>query len=69
MLADMSGLKVVAMDNSLYVTSKDNARDLIAEQEMLRLQRQEEEKAKADKPADKPAQPDPTKPKATDGKR
>jgi hypothetical protein len=51
MLADMAGLKVVALDNVLYVTDKENVRVLLEEQEKLRLQRQPEKK-KEDKPAE-----------------
>ena len=61
MLADMAGLKVVALEDVLYVTDKENARTLTEEQEKLRLQRPPE-KNKADKPAadakDKPSAPD-----------
>jgi hypothetical protein len=53
MLADMAGLKVVPLENALYVTDKENARTLMEEQEKLRLQRQPEKK-KADKPAADP---------------
>jgi hypothetical protein len=49
MLADMAGLKVVPLDNVLYVTSKDNARLLMEEQEKLRMQRRAEKKEKEDK--------------------
>jgi hypothetical protein len=44
MLADMAGLKVVSLENVLYVTDKENARTLMEEQEKLRLQRQPEKK-------------------------
>ena len=47
MLADMAGLKVVAQENVLYVTDKENARTLMEEQEKLRLQRQPEKPKKA----------------------
>jgi hypothetical protein len=63
MLADMAGLKVVPLDNVLYVTDKENVRVLMEEQEKLRLQRPAQKK-KADKPAgdkDKPAPPDKSK--------
>jgi len=53
MLADMAGLKVVSMDNVLYVTSKDNARALMEEQEKLRLQRLHDNKPQTPKPKGK----------------
>ncbi len=49
-LADMAGLKVVPLENVLYVTDKENARTLTEEQEKLRLQRPPD-KQKADRPA------------------
>jgi hypothetical protein len=49
LLADMAGLKMVPLDNVLYVTSKDNALVLLEEQETLRLQRQGEKKERMDK--------------------
>jgi hypothetical protein len=64
MLADMAGLKVVKLDNALYVTSKDNARALMEEQEKQNLEkerelkektREDKEKAKAKKLDEKPA--------------
>ncbi len=55
MLADMAGLKVVPLDNVLYVTNKDNARQLMEEQEKLRLQRQAEKKEQADKATEEKA--------------
>ncbi len=48
-LADMAGLKMVTLDNVLYVTSKENALVLIEEQEALRLQRQQDKKEQMDK--------------------
>lgn len=36
LLADMAGLKMVALDNVLYVTSKENAKCLMAERQALR---------------------------------
>jgi hypothetical protein len=39
LLADMVGLKVIVMDNVLYVTSKDNALELEAEHEKRKQQR------------------------------
>jgi hypothetical protein len=38
LLADMAGLKMVVVDNVLYVTSKENAKELEAEQEKRRPQ-------------------------------
>ena len=61
MLGDMAGLKVVKLDNSLYVTSKDNAKILMEEQDKLRLEREREEKAKAKQEEEKPK---PAAPKA-----
>jgi hypothetical protein len=58
MLADMAGLKVVPLDNVLYVTSKDNARLLMEEQEKLRLQRRAEKKEKEDKPTEEKSSKD-----------
>jgi hypothetical protein len=49
MMADMAGLKMVPLENVLYVTSKDNAATLMEEQKRLRLQRQQEQKEKAEK--------------------
>ncbi len=74
MFADMAGLKVVPLDNALYVTSKDNARALLKEQEKLRLQQREQAKKEKDdkadekekKPATKPASP---KAEAPSGKK
>jgi len=67
MLADMAGLKMVPLDNVLYVTSKENALVLMEEQEALRLQRQHDKKEQMDKTkkAAKPAAK-PTPPKAKD---
>jgi hypothetical protein len=65
MLADMAGLKVVPLDNVLYVTSKDNARLLMEEQEKLRLQRRAEKKDTADKPTEEKSSKD-EKPKKTE---
>jgi hypothetical protein len=42
LLADMAGLRLVVMDNVLYVTSKDNAKELEAEQEKRKQQRMKE---------------------------
>jgi hypothetical protein len=58
MLSDMAGLKVVPLDNVLYVTSKDNARLLMEEQEKLRLQRRAEKKEKEDKPTEEKSSKD-----------
>ena len=49
MLADLAGLKMVPLENVLYVTSKENAATLMEEQNRLRLQRQQERKEKAEK--------------------
>lgn len=69
MLADMAGLKVVPLDNALYVTSTDNARLLMEEQEKLRLQRKCETKHKKDKPSKKTDKPVPPKAKTEPGKK
>jgi hypothetical protein len=69
MLADMAGLKVVPLDNALYVTSKDNARLLMEEQEKLRLQRKCETKPKKDQPIEKTDKPVPPKAKTEPGKK
>jgi hypothetical protein len=63
-LADMAGLKVVALENVLYVTDKENARTLMEEQEKVRLQCQPQKKKadRADPDArDKPSPPDKSK--------
>jgi type II secretory pathway component HofQ len=39
LLADMAGLRMVVVDNVLYVTSRDNAKDLEAEQEKRKQRR------------------------------
>ena len=65
LLADMAGLKVVPIDNVLYVTSKDNARALMEEREKLRLHQQQiekekkeqKQKQKKDKPNEKTEKP------------
>ena len=49
MLADMAGLKMVPLENALYVTSKENDATLLKEQERLRLQSQKEQKERAEK--------------------
>lgn len=59
LFADMAGLKVVQLDNALYVTSIDNARDLRQEQEKSRLHREREIKAKPSDGGDKDKQPAP----------
>jgi hypothetical protein len=59
MFADMAGLAVVPMDNVFYVTSKDNARALLAEREKLRLQRGREKKEKANEGENKEKKPAP----------
>ncbi|HEY7310324.1 MAG TPA: hypothetical protein VH643_13250 [Gemmataceae bacterium] len=69
MLADMAGLKVVPLDNALYVTSKDNARLLMEEQEKLRLQRKCETKPKKAKPSKKTDKPVPPNAKTEPGKK
>jgi hypothetical protein len=65
MLADTAELKVVPLDNVLYVTSKDNARLLMEEQEKLSLKRQCDKKQKKNRPKDKTdpskAKPEPVK--------
>jgi hypothetical protein len=69
MLADMAGLKIVPLDNALYVTSKDNARLLMEEQEKLRLKRKCDTKHKKDKPSEKPDKPVSPKPKLEPAKK
>jgi hypothetical protein len=49
MFADMAGLKVVQLDNSLYVTSKENAKVLLKEQEKQKRERERQDKKKAKK--------------------
>ena len=48
MLADMAGLKVVAMHHALYVTSKENAKELEAERQE-RLKREKPQNHEAEK--------------------
>ncbi|HWG44340.1 MAG TPA: hypothetical protein VN688_16295 [Gemmataceae bacterium] len=60
MLADMAGLTVVPLDNVLYVTSRDNAFNLMEEQERLRRQwrqhkKEEKDATKKPKQSEKPA--------------
>lgn len=62
MFADMAGLKVVSLDNVLYVTSVENADALREEQKELRRQREREQKDKNKKAREKekkPAEPRP----------
>ncbi len=54
MLGDMAGLKVVKLDNSLYVTSKDNAKVLLKEQDKQKREREREDKENAKKEEEKP---------------
>lgn len=61
MLADMAGLKVVSLDNSLYVTSKESAEALQKEQDKQKREREQEEKAKKEEEKPKPAAPKPAK--------
>jgi hypothetical protein len=70
MIADMGGLKVVPLDNALYVTSKDNARVLLKERKKLRraAQRREKKEKAEEKAKTPPAKPDPTKKETSDGR-
>ena len=68
MFADMAGLKVVKLDNSLYVTSKDNAKVLLKEQEKQKREREREDKEKAKKEEEKPKSTAP-KPEKESGKK
>lgn len=54
MFADMAGLKVVKLDNSLYVTKKDNMKVLLKEQEKQKRERERQDKKKAKKEEAKP---------------
>jgi hypothetical protein len=62
LLADMAGLKSVALADALYVTTKENARELQAEQAEHKLRKDKHEKKTEDAPGAK--QPD-----KSDGKR
>jgi RNA polymerase sigma factor (sigma-70 family) len=53
LLADMGSLKSVAMDNVLYVTSKENADAILAERQRSRASPKQAEKPPAVKPEDK----------------
>jgi hypothetical protein len=61
MLSDMAGLKAVRLGDALYVTTKDNAKLLQAEED--RLRKSDKKKAKRTKKEDGP-KPAPVKPKA-----
>lgn len=67
MFADMVGLKVVKLDNSLYVTNKDNAKVLLKEQEKQNRERERQDKEKAKKEGKK-SKPAPPKPESEGGK-
>jgi hypothetical protein len=60
MLANMAGLKVVPLENALYVTSPDSAEEMLQEQEALRQQREREQKEKAREACEKAKTPTPT---------
>jgi hypothetical protein len=59
MFADMAGLKVVKLDNALYVTSKENAKVLREEQEQQKVERERQVREKLKKPKEEknPAAP------------
>jgi hypothetical protein len=62
LLADMGDLRVVAIDNVLYVTSIDNAKELQAQQEARTRQRQGKKKSEAAEGAAKQQEAAPTPP-------